>query len=107
MRGIILSVWVQSLRSVLGKQLLQAGILKRHWQEDFFDHLLPKTCHTKAKLFSSRLFEAGCCNRLARRCTCANTATQDRGYNLITTGVLASDGASASAEISAWAWVWE
>jgi len=38
--GITLSNWVQSLRSVLGKDLLRLGFQKRHWQEGFFDHLL-------------------------------------------------------------------
>ena len=31
---------MQSLRNVIGKKLLQRGIRKTHWQEDFFDHLL-------------------------------------------------------------------
>ncbi len=35
-----LEKWVQSLRSVIGKQLLELGIEKPHWQEGFFDHLL-------------------------------------------------------------------
>jgi putative transposase len=38
--GIILSQWVQALKSVLGKQLLRLGVQKPHWQEGFFDHLL-------------------------------------------------------------------
>src|SRR5437868_5385864 len=38
--GITLSQWVQSLRSVLGKELLRLGFQKPHWQEGFFDHLL-------------------------------------------------------------------
>ncbi|HEV2096445.1 MAG TPA: transposase [Chthoniobacterales bacterium] len=38
--GITLSRWVQSLRSVLGKELLRIGFHKPHWQEGFFDHLL-------------------------------------------------------------------
>lgn len=38
--GMTLSHWVQSLRSVLGKQLLRLGTQKPHWQEGFFDHLL-------------------------------------------------------------------
>ena len=33
--GITLSQWVQSLRSVLGKQLLRLGFQKPHWQEGF------------------------------------------------------------------------
>ena len=37
---IALSHWVQSLRNVIGKKLLQLGICKPHWQEGFFDHLL-------------------------------------------------------------------
>lgn len=38
--GITLPTWVQSLRNVIGKKLLQLGIHKPHWQEGFFDHLL-------------------------------------------------------------------
>lgn len=38
--GITLPLWVQSLRNVIGKKLLQLGIHKPHWQEGFFDHLL-------------------------------------------------------------------
>jgi REP-associated tyrosine transposase len=38
--GITLPTWVQSLRNVIGKKLLQLGIQKPHWQEGFFDHLL-------------------------------------------------------------------
>jgi putative transposase len=38
--GITLTTWVQSLRNVIGKKLLQLGIHKPHWQEGFFDHLL-------------------------------------------------------------------
>jgi REP element-mobilizing transposase RayT len=38
--GITLSKWTQSLRSVLGKELLRLGVQKPHWQEGFFDHLL-------------------------------------------------------------------
>ncbi len=38
--GITLGRWVQSLKSVIGKTLLQLGIPKPHWQEGFFDHLL-------------------------------------------------------------------
>jgi putative transposase len=38
--GITLSKWVQSLRTVLGKELLRVGFQKPHWQEGFFDHLL-------------------------------------------------------------------
>ena len=38
--GIPLPDWVQSLRSVIGKQLLRLQIYKPHWQEGFFDHLL-------------------------------------------------------------------
>jgi putative transposase len=37
--GITLSRWMQSLRSVLGKELLRLGFQKR-WQEGFFDHVL-------------------------------------------------------------------
>ena len=40
MDGITLPKWVQSLRNVTGKTLLQLGIGKPHWQEGFFDHLL-------------------------------------------------------------------
>src|SRR5947207_13207167 len=38
--GITLPSWVQSLRNVIGKRLLQLGIHKPHRQEGFFDHLL-------------------------------------------------------------------
>lgn len=38
--GLTLSKWIQSLRSVLGKELLRLGVQKPHWQEGFFDHLL-------------------------------------------------------------------
>jgi putative transposase len=38
--GITLSKWMQSLRSVLGKELLRIGFQKPHWQEGFFDHVL-------------------------------------------------------------------
>jgi putative transposase len=38
--GITLSKWVQSLRSVLGKKLLALRLVKPHWQEGFFDHVL-------------------------------------------------------------------
>jgi putative transposase len=31
---------VQSLRSVLGKRLVEMGHDKPHWQEGFFDHVL-------------------------------------------------------------------
>jgi putative transposase len=40
MDGVTLPSWVQSLRNVIGKRLLQLGIAKPHWQEGFFDHLL-------------------------------------------------------------------
>ena len=35
-----LQKWIQSLRSVIGKELLTLGFQKPHWQEGFFDHLL-------------------------------------------------------------------
>jgi|ERR1044071_5386566 putative transposase len=38
--GIILAGWMKSLRSVIGKTLLNLGVNKPHWQEGFFDHLL-------------------------------------------------------------------
>ena len=38
--GITLSKWLQSLRSVLGKELLRIGFQKPHWKEGVFDHLL-------------------------------------------------------------------
>ena len=38
--GIALPAWIQSLRNVLGKKLLELKISKPHWQEGFFDHLL-------------------------------------------------------------------
>jgi REP element-mobilizing transposase RayT len=39
-QSIALPTWVQSLRNVIGKKLLQVGVQKPHWQEGFFDHLL-------------------------------------------------------------------
>ena len=36
----VLAKWIQSLRAVIGKELLQIGHSKPHWQEGFFDHLL-------------------------------------------------------------------
>ena len=39
-QGIALPTWVQALRNILGKKLLQLGNHKPHWQEGFFDHLL-------------------------------------------------------------------
>lgn len=38
--GATLEKWIQALRSVIGKRLLQLGFQKPHWQEGFFDHLL-------------------------------------------------------------------
>jgi REP element-mobilizing transposase RayT len=38
--GLTLQKWIQALRSVVGKQLLELGFYKPHWQEGFFDHLL-------------------------------------------------------------------
>jgi putative transposase len=38
--GITLGRWIAALRTVLGKQLINSGIQKPHWQEGFFDHLL-------------------------------------------------------------------
>jgi putative transposase len=38
--GIALPRWIQSMRNVIGKELLHLGIHKPHWQEGFFDHLL-------------------------------------------------------------------
>ena len=38
--GIALPNWIQSLRAVMGKELLRLEIHKPHWQEGFFDHLL-------------------------------------------------------------------
>ena len=35
-----LSMWMQSLKAVLGKSLVTFGHPKPHWQEGFFDHLL-------------------------------------------------------------------
>jgi REP element-mobilizing transposase RayT len=37
---ITLRSWIQSLRSVIGKELLKLRIDKPHWQEGFFDHVL-------------------------------------------------------------------
>jgi REP element-mobilizing transposase RayT len=38
--GLALTQWIQALRSVLGKKLLEFGSSKPHWQEGFFDHVL-------------------------------------------------------------------
>ncbi|HEX8281057.1 MAG TPA: transposase [Chthoniobacterales bacterium] len=38
--GMTVSRWIQSLRSLVGKELLRIGIQKPHWQEGFFDHVL-------------------------------------------------------------------
>ena len=38
--GVVLVAWIQSLRAVLGKVLLNVGHDKPHWQEGFFDHVL-------------------------------------------------------------------
>ena len=38
--GLTLKRWVQTLRTVIGKELLILGVDKPHWQEGFFDHLL-------------------------------------------------------------------
>jgi putative transposase len=38
--GLLLTGWVQSMKSVLGKKLLEHGIEKPHWQEGFFDHVM-------------------------------------------------------------------
>jgi len=35
-----LARWVKAAKSVIGKELLQLGVKKPHWQEGFFDHLL-------------------------------------------------------------------
>ena len=37
---VVLSGWIQMLKTVLGKELLRLGIHKPHWQEGFFDHVL-------------------------------------------------------------------
>jgi len=38
--GVTLVRWVQTMKAVLGKELLRQEQLKPHWQEGFFDHLL-------------------------------------------------------------------
>ena len=38
--GMSLPQWAKSLKSVLGKGLLAAGVSRPHWQEGFFDHVL-------------------------------------------------------------------
>jgi REP element-mobilizing transposase RayT len=32
--------WIGMLKTVLGKELLRQGIVKPHWQDGFFDHLM-------------------------------------------------------------------
>jgi putative transposase len=39
-QDVALAQWVQLLRSVIGKGLLQLAVPKPHWQEGFFDHVL-------------------------------------------------------------------
>jgi putative transposase len=39
-QGVTLAQWIQALKSVLGKTLLELAIAKPHWQEGFFDHVL-------------------------------------------------------------------
>ena len=39
-QGITLGNWIQSLKTVVGKELLRVGVQKPHWQEGFFDHVL-------------------------------------------------------------------
>jgi putative transposase len=38
--GITLAQWIQALRSIIGKKLLELGFQKPHWQQGFFDHVL-------------------------------------------------------------------
>jgi putative transposase len=38
--AITLQKWIQSLRSVIDKELRMLGFQKPHWQEGFVDHLL-------------------------------------------------------------------
>jgi len=38
--GPTLARWVHTLRTIIGKKLLDLGVTKPHWQEGFFDHLL-------------------------------------------------------------------
>ena len=37
---VTLPRWIQSLKAVIGKELLTLGHAKPHWQEGFFDHLM-------------------------------------------------------------------
>jgi REP element-mobilizing transposase RayT len=65
--GITLSKWIQSLRSVLGKELLRLGVQKPHWQEGFFDHLLRSSESYSEKWDYVRMnpVRAGLCRRPA------------------------------------------
>jgi REP element-mobilizing transposase RayT len=38
--GITVSGWIQALKSVLGKKLIELGHDKPHWQRGFFDHVM-------------------------------------------------------------------
>jgi putative transposase len=38
--GIGIGRWIQSLKTVLGKDIAAAGGLRPHWQQGFFDHLM-------------------------------------------------------------------
>ena len=62
--GITLPRWVQSLRNVIGKRLLQIAIPKPHWQEGFFDHLLRSRESYSQKWDSVRMnpVRAGLCH---------------------------------------------
>jgi putative transposase len=63
--GLTLSQWVQSLKTVLGKQLLRLGVQKPHWQEGFFDHLLrsSKSYEEKWNYVWMNPVRAGLCER--------------------------------------------
>jgi REP-associated tyrosine transposase len=61
----MLERWVQSLRSVLGKQLLALGISKPHWQEGFFDHVMrsEESCDEKWEYMRQNPVRAGLCGQ--------------------------------------------
>jgi putative transposase len=40
LENITLAQWIQALKSVIGRKLLELGFSKPHWQEGFFDHVL-------------------------------------------------------------------
>jgi putative transposase len=65
--GHTLPRWIQSLRAVLGKELLLLGTQKPHWQQGFFDHLLrsSESYSEKWKYVRTNPVRAGLCAEAA------------------------------------------